>query len=184
MNLKEYIDWANSIDDYETAPKVADTSAWGFTILPGTFRTPKFVLQDIIKGTEGYDSVRNDLVTNWAKVTFPFLKCIDAKIQIQRPGEKCRPHLDFLGEYLQNVCEVMPGLLKLEHSLQKPGIDVWRLFVAVENHIPGHVFNVNNEEWKWSKGECMRLNNWQALHWTENTSNIDRVILKITGIKS
>ena len=43
---------------------------------------------------------------------------------------------------------------------------------------------LNNEEWKWSKGECMRLNNWQALHWTENTSNIDRVILKITGIKS
>jgi len=50
--------------------------------------------------------------------------------------------------------------------------------------VNGHIFNVNNEEWKWTKGECMRLNNWQALHWTKNTSDVDRVIIKITGIKS
>lgn len=184
MNLKEYINWTTSIDDYETAPKVADTSAWGFEVMPGSYRIPKLKLENASKGNEGYDSIRNDLVTNWAKVTFPFLKCIDAKIQIQRPGESCKPHLDFLGEYLQNVCETLPGLLKVKHSLQEPGIDVWRMFVAVEDHVDGHIFNINNKEWKWTKGECIRLNNWQALHWTKNTSNLDRVILKITGIKS
>ena len=30
MNLKEYIDWTKTINDYKTAPTVANTSAWGF----------------------------------------------------------------------------------------------------------------------------------------------------------
>ena len=77
----------------------------------------------------------------------------------------------------------MPGLLNVEHTLEKPGIDVWRMFVAIEDHVDGHIFAVNNKEWKWTKGQCMRLNNWQALHWTKNDSDQDRVIIKITGIK-
>ena len=184
MKLKEYINWANKLDEYQDSATLADLDAWGFEILPGNYRTPKLNLNDAIEGDEGYASIRNDLITNWAKVKWPFLKCIDAKIQIQKSGKECKPHLDFLGHYLENVCETLPGLLNLEHTLEKPGIDVWRMFVAVEDHVSGHIFSVNNKEWKWTKGECMRLNNWQALHWTKNTSDVDRVIIKITGIKT
>jgi len=183
MNLKEYISWANKLDEYQDSATLADLTSWGFEVMPGNYRIPKLNLDNATKGTEGYDSIRNDLITNWAKTTFSFLKCIDAKIQIQRPNESCSPHLDFLNDYLQNVCESMPGLLNVEHALDKPGIDVWRLFVAVDNHVEGQIFSANNKEWKWAKGECMRLNNWQALHWTKNNSNKDRVLIKITGIK-
>ena len=142
------------------------------------------LLENAVKGDEGYDSIRDDRITQWARVTWPFLRCVDAKIQIQRPGEVCKPHLDFLNDYLEGVCEVLPGLLNVEHSIEKPGIDVWRMFVAVENHVEGHIFSINNEEWKWTKGECIRLNNWQALHWTENKSTVNRTLIKITGIKT
>jgi hypothetical protein len=182
MKLKEYIKWANSIDEYETAPDLADLNSWGYEILPGSVRLPKFDLNNSVAGTEGYSSIRNDKITAWAKVTWPFLKCIDAKIQIQKPGEVCKPHLDFLGYYLEDVCEHYPKLLRVEHTLKNPGVDVWRMFVAVDNHVEGQIFNINNEDWKWSKNECIRLNNWQALHWTENKSKVDRVIIKITGI--
>tara|TARA_B100000927_G_C16396827_1_gene441682 strand:+ start:344 stop:907 length:564 start_codon:yes stop_codon:yes gene_type:complete len=183
MKLNEYISWANSLNEYQDSATLADSEAWGFEVLPGNYSTPKIDLKNVQTGDEGYDSVRNDLITNWAKVKWPFLECIDAKVQIQRPGEKCKPHLDFLGYYLENVCRKYPKLLRIDHTLQKPGIDVWRMFVAVDDHVTGQIFNVNNEEWKWTRGECMRLNNWQALHWTENKSTVDRVIIKITGVK-
>ena len=184
MKLKEYINWANKLDEYQDSSTLADLDAWGFEVLPGNYKTPKLNLDDAVPGDEGYASIRNDLITNWAKVKWPFLKCVDAKVQVQKPGEECKPHLDFLNDYLEGVCEVLPGLLNVEHTLEKPGIDVWRMFVAVEDHCDGHIFSVNNKEWKWRKGQCMRLNNWQALHWTRNTSDIDRVLIKITGIKS
>ena len=38
--------------------------------------------------------------------------------------------------------------------------------------------------WKWTKGQCIRLNNWQALHWTQNKSDRDRLLIKVTGIKT
>ena len=184
MNLKEYISWTKGIDEYKDSASLADPKACGYEVLPGSVRLPKLNLENAVKGDEGYDSIRNDLITNWAKVTWPFLRCIDAKIQIQRPGEQCNPHLDFLGDYLQGVCDTMPGLFKIEHSLERPGINIWRMFVALEDHVDGHIFSINNEEWKWEKGQCIRLNNWQALHWTKNTSNIDRAIIKVTGLKS
>ena len=95
MKLKEYIKWANNLDEYQDSATLADLNAWGFEVMPGSYRIPKLNLDNATKGTEGYDSIRNDLISNWAKVTFPFLKCLDAKIQIQRPGESCKPHLIF-----------------------------------------------------------------------------------------
>ena len=184
MNLKEYISWANTLDEYKDSASLADLNAWGYEVLPGNYKVPKLNLDNATKGSEGYDSIRNKFITHWAKDKWPFLNCIDAKIQIQRPGEECKPHLDFLNDYLEKVCETLPGLLNVEHSLEKPGINIWRMFVAVEDHIDGHIFSVNNKEWKWQKGQCIRLNNWQALHWTKNTSDVDRVIIKITGLKT
>ena len=52
MNLKEYINWTTSINDYETAPKVADTSAWGFEVMPGSYRIPKLKLENASKGID------------------------------------------------------------------------------------------------------------------------------------
>ena len=76
-----------------------------------------------------------------------------------------------------------PGLLNLQHSLDAPAIDVWRMFMAVDDQEPGQRFVINNEDWTWKAGDCMRLNNWRALHWTENTSKNNRTIIKVTGVK-
>lgn len=182
MNLKEYIEWTNSIDDYEVSPQVASASSWGFKELKNIV-VPMFDLSNSSQGDEGYSSIRNDEISNWARSQWPQLNFVEAKIQIQKPGETCHPHLDLLGEYLERICETIPGLLKLNHSLQKPAVDIWRMFVAIDDHVEGQVFNINNKEWIWKAGDCIRLDNWQALHWTENRSAVDRAIIKITGVK-
>ena len=76
-----------------------------------------------------------------------------------------------------------PGLLKLKHSLDAPALDIWRMFIAVEDQVLGQRFVINDKDWAWKEGDCMRLNNWQALHWTTNTSNKMRTIIKVTGVK-
>ena len=55
--------------------------------------------------------------------------------------------------------------------------------IAVEDQVWGQRFVINDWDWIWKAGDCMRLNNWQALHWTENTSKKDRTIIKVTGVK-
>ena len=182
MNLKEYINWTKTIDDYETAPNVANTKAWGFKKLKKV-NIPEIKIENAKDGDEGYWSFRNQELTEWAKGQWKDLTFLDAKIQIQKPGQVCEPHLDFLGYYLEDICMAHPGLLKLEHSLKTPAIDIWRMFIAVEDQIPGHIFSVNNVKWRWKAGDCMRLNNWQALHWTKNTSKKIRTIIKVTGVK-
>ena len=182
MILKEYIEWTKTINDYETAPNVANTKAWGFKKLKKV-NIPEIKIENAKEGDEGYWSFRNQELTEWAKGQWEDLTFLDAKIQIQKPGQVCEPHLDFLGYYLEDICMAHPGLLKLEHSLKTPAIDIWRMFIAVEDQIPGHIFSVNNVKWRWKAGDCMRLNNWQALHWTKNTSSVDRTIIKVTGVK-
>ena len=183
MNLKNYIEWTETVDEYKVSLELADKHAWGFKSM-NNVRFPKFNLDDPTDGGEGYHSVRNERITQWARMVWPELSCIEAKIQIQKPGEECSPHLDLVGEYLRGVCDTLPGLLKVAHTLKQPGVDLWRLFVATEDHVDGQIFNINDVQWKWQKGDCIRLNNWQALHWTKNDSDTDRIILKITGIKT
>ena len=184
MYLRDYIEWTKQINEYKDSPALADPEAWGFKSL-GKIQTPK--LQNLgqpTAGSEGYSSLRHDSLTKWARSTWPFLKCLDAKIQIQSPNEECKPHLDFLGYYLEQVCDSLPGLKNIPHSLHQPGIDVWRLFVAIDDQIDGQRFVINNNDWAWKAGDCIRLNNWQALHWTQNNSRVARSIIKITGIKT
>ena len=182
QNLRKYIEWTKQINDYKTAPEVADPKAWGFEDL-GQIKLPTAInLENATPGDEGYSSIRNDNLIEWAESTWPDLKCVDAKIQIQRPNEECKPHLDFLGDYLERVCESMPIMYGVLHSLEKPGLDVWRMFVAIDDHVPGQIFSINEKKWQWKSGDCIRLNNWQALHWTKNESKVDRAIIKITGI--
>ena len=182
MNLKEYIDWTKTINDYKTAPTVANTSAWGFKKLKKV-NVPDIKIKNATEGDEGYWSVRNNELNSWAKEIWSDLTFLDTKIQIQKPGQVCHPHLDFLGYYLEDVCMAHPGLLKLKHSLDDPAINVWRMFIAVKDQIPGQRFVINDKDWTWKAGDCIRLNNWQALHWTTNTSNSDRTIIKVTGVK-
>lgn len=182
MNLRNYINWTKSIDDYETAPIIANPDAWGHQEL-GRVEIPQIDYKDLKEGDQGYFNYRHDDITAWAKKTFVDLVHLDAKIQVQKPGQVCAPHLDFLGDYLEQVTATMPKLLELPHTLSRPCVDVYRLFVALEDQTPGQVFMINGNEWHWRRGDCIRLNNWQALHSTENTSRIDRPLIKITGIK-
>ena len=182
MNLKEYIAWSKTIDDYKEGEKLANINAWGFKKLEKV-TIPKIKIENFAKGNEGYSSIRYSVLTDWAKATWPDLKFIDAKIQVQKSGEVCHPHLDFLSLYLEDVCMAHPGLLKLKHSLDAPALDIWRMFIAVEDQVLGQRFVINDKDWAWKKGDCMRLNNWQALHWTTNTSNKIRTIIKVTGVK-
>ena len=84
---------------------------------------------------------------------------------------------------MERICETMPELLNSTHSLENPAVDVWRMFVAMDDHVQGQMFNINNRAWIWKAGDCIRLDNWQALHWTRNTSEKDRAIIKVTGVK-
>ena len=182
MNLKEYITWAKTIDAYKDGEKLANINAWGFKKLERV-NIPNVKIENSIAGDEGYSSIRNEELTEWAREQWEDLTFLDAKIQIQKPDQVCEPHLDFISYYLEDICMAHPGLLKLKHSLKAPAIDIWRMFIAVEDQITGHIFSVNNVKWRWKAGDCMRLNNWQALHWTENTSSVDRTIIKVTGVK-
>ena len=53
MKLKEYINWANKLDEYQDSATLADLDAWGFEVLPGNYRTPKlnFFVEAIRFGT-------------------------------------------------------------------------------------------------------------------------------------
>ena len=181
MFLRDYINWAKNIDEYQEGPKLANPKAWAYEKL-GKVRLPKLKIKNATPGDEGYSSVRSPMLVKWAEYTWPFLKFVDAKIQIQSPGQSCDPHLDFLNDYLDNVCKQEPELYDREHSLQTPGVDVWRMFVAIDDQVEGQRFIINDKDWKWQGGDCIRLNNWQALHRTRNDSATDRSIVKITGI--
>jgi hypothetical protein len=56
------------------------------------------------------------------------------------------------------------------------------MFVAMDDQIPGQRFIINGQDWHWTAGDCIRLNNWQALHSTINNSVTPRSLIKITGI--
>ena len=192
MNLKEYIDWHKELGYdgvYNISPELADPTAVGFKKMERV-SFPK--IQNLYdKGNLGewrgvneqYLGITDDKLTLWAQKKWPFLKFVKAKIQIQRPGERVKPHLDFCGDYLRIVSEQIPWLLKVKHTLEKPGIDIWRMSIAMEDQLEGQIFAFNNQNWEWKKGDCIRINTWRALHWTENKSKKDRPILKITGIK-
>ena len=176
MILKEYIEWTKTINDYETAPNVANTKAWGFKKLKKV-NIPEIKIENATEGDEGFWSFRNEKLTEWAREQWEDLTFLEAKIQIQTPGQVCKPHLDFLGYYLEDICMAHPGLLKLKHSLDAPAIDIWRMFIAVEDRVWGQRFVINDWDWIWKAGDCIRLNNWQALHWTKYTSSVVRTII-------
>ena len=96
MNLKEYITWAKTLDAYKDGEKLANINAWGFEKLERV-NVPNIKVEDAEEGTEGYWHFRNNKLSTWGSQTWPELEFLDVKIQVQKPGEVCPPHLDFLG---------------------------------------------------------------------------------------
>lgn len=182
MKLSEYIAWARHTDHYLHSPYYADPSSWSWKTLEPV-RIPKFDLPQLPKGTEGYSSYHDEKLQRWAELTWRDLSYIKCSIQIQYPGECCYPHLDLLGEFLAKVAVKHPELLGTEHSLSNPTLDCRRMFVAMEDQVLGQRFVINNQDWKWKKGDCISMNPWTALHHTENKSDKPRALIKITAIR-
>ena len=64
-----------------------------------------------------------------------------------------------------------------------PNLKAVRYFIACEDHVQGQNFTINNEKWIWKQGDAISLNVYRGLHFTNNKSNQDRYIIKITGIE-
>lgn len=182
MTLAEYIRWATSTDHYLESPYHADINAWSWQELPAV-KLPQLDIPELAKGSEGYSSYRTTKLQRWAELTWRDLSHIKCSVQVQQPGEVCHPHLDLLGEYLQQVAEQHPTLLEQPHSLHNPTVDCRRMFVAVEDQKPGQRFVINGKDWQWRQGDCISMNPWTALHHTANTGSHSRALIKITAVK-
>jgi len=198
QTLQEYIDWYQTLafeDMYDKYLELHDPAVPGF-VLPGNVSIPTDLINDIMNnnpdgepteflGVESkYQVQYDDRLLQWAQEQFPNLKFVKCRLQIQKPGEEVRKHMDLLGEYLKGVCENIPWLKKIKHSLANPGVDLHQLLIACDDQVDGQVIGFHNPgNWNWKKGDILRINTWRSLHWTKNTSNKVRVIIKVTGIE-
>ena len=87
MNLKEYIEWTKTINDYKTAPTVANTNTWGFKKLKKV-NVPEIKIENATEGDEGYWSVRNNELNNWAKEIWSDLVFLELIITGQKNNER------------------------------------------------------------------------------------------------
>ena len=104
---------------------------------------------------------------------------------------------DMYDKYLELHDPAVPGFVlpgkvsiptdlikKIKHSLANPGVDLHQLLIACDDQVDGQVIGFHNPgNWNWKKGDILRINTWRSLHWTKNTSNKVRVIIKVTGIE-
>ncbi len=196
MKLKEYIkqDYVNNLDYYKDTIKYADLDQSGWTNL-GRVITPDIEFLKMITTDERSDGHNNDNVytygkhpelTKWGYDAFRNVRLQDCRVQLQKPGDKVDPHVDTLIGHIENWIKEEPELGELEHSLENPNenLKAVRYFIGVEDRIDGQNFVINNKQWIWKSGEVISLNVWRGLHYTENTSNEDRYIIKITGIET
>jgi hypothetical protein len=192
-NIGEYIDWHQSMDfdeSYSMYPKLADSSVASFLPM-GKIDLPELIADDgrgynpNFRGTlSQYTVLEDESLLKWAAEKFPKLKFLKCRMQVQKPGEAVRAHLDLLGDYLRNVTVKAPWLRQIKHSLKNPGIDIHQYIIACDDQVEGQVFGFENPgPWQWKKGDYIRLNTWRGLHWTENKSKVDRPIIKVTGIE-
>jgi hypothetical protein len=191
-NLGEYIDWHQSLnfdETYDIYPKLADPSVTSFLPM-GKIDLPELITDDgrgfkpDFRGTlSQYTVLEDESLLKWAAEKFPKLKFLKCRMQVQKPGEAVRAHLDLLGDYLKNVSVKMPWIRKTKHSFKNPRIDIHQYIIACDDQVEGQVFGFENPgPWQWKKGDYIRVNTWQALHWTENKSEKDRAIIKVQGI--
>jgi hypothetical protein len=196
MNLGEYIDWYESLSYDEMFAKyreIADPNVPGYLPM-GKVNLPEELINEMTTrkpdrqpeylGVKSqYRVVDDNRLLRWAEKQFSNLKFVDCRMQSQMPGEKVPEHIDLLGFYLKTVTKQAPWLRKIQHSIDRPGIDVYQLIIACDDQIDGQVFGFDNPgNWNWTKGECIRVNTWRGMHWTENKSNKIRNVLKVRGI--
>ena len=196
MKLRDYVklDSAmDTIDQYQDTAKYADLTQPGWkelgnvevpdmsflTAITDDYRCKKHLPED------QYYYGRHDKLTEWGKKTFPNVRLQDVRIQMQEPGKKISPHVDSLVGHMAKWIEIDPSIGELEHTMENPNpnLKAVRYFIACEDHVPGQNFTINDKKWIWKKGDAISLNVWRGLHFTNNDSNQDRYIIKITGIE-
>jgi len=195
MKLSEYLNWLDSeeFDYYSDTIKFADHTQPGHTFvknvrLPQLDFIKKITTQPRADGKDlenVYTYGRHPMLDVWADKTFPELKYKQTLVQLQKPGDKVDAHVDTLHGQIRSWIEKEPELGDIEHSMENPNpnFKARRYFIGVEDHIAGQVFKLNNVEWIWKKGDTISLNVWRGVHNTFNASNVDRYIIKITGLE-
>lgn len=195
MQLKDYIkqDYVNNLDYYKDTIGYADLKQPGFTKLNSVEVPDIEFIKEITKDERSDGHNNNNVYTYgkhaalslWAKTTFPNIKFQDCRVQLQKPGDKVDAHVDTLLGHIEKWIELDPSLGELEHSMENPNpnLKAVRYFIACEDHVQGQNFTINNEKWIWKQGDAISLNVYRGLHFTNNESNQDRYIIKITGIE-
>lgn len=198
MKLSEYVkqDFVNDLDYYKDTIGYADLSqpGWkdlGNVYLPaGMLNFVKDISKDERKDGHNLDNVytygRHPDLNKWATETFPHVSFQDVRVQMQKPGDKVDPHVDTLFGQITKWIEQEPKLGEIEHSMENPNPDfhACRYFIAVEDHVDGQEFIINNKPWIWKSGDAISLNVWRAIHHTKNNSEVNRYIIKVTGIET
>ena len=197
MNLGEYIDYYGSLSYEELFAKYrehSDPNVASYVSLEKVNLPEQLISEMCTREPERqpehlgvksqYRVKYDDQLQTWAEQTFPHLQFVDVRMQSQPPGEKVPAHLDLLPVYLKKVCNKVPYLRKIKHSIEDPGLDVHQLIIACEDQVEGQVFGFDNPgQWHWTKGDCIRVNTWRGSHWTENNSTKTRHMLKVRGIQ-
>ena len=197
MKLKDFIklDSAmDSIEEYDTTTHHADLSQPGWKEL-GNVETPDLHFVESITHdfrckehlpTNAYYYGMHEELSAWGRKTFPNVRLQDVRIQMQEPGAEISPHVDSLMGHIAKWIELDPSIGELEHSMENPNpnLRACRYFVAMEDHVEGQDFIINEKPWVWKKGDAISLNVHRGLHHTKNTSDKDRYIIKVTGIET
>ncbi len=195
MLLKDYVkqNYDNNLDYYKDTVKYANLSQPGFTYI-GNVETPylefiELITKDDRKDGHNLDNFytygRHPKLDRWAQETFPNIKFQDCRSQLQEPGNKVDPHVDTLIGHIEKWIAKDSTIGEIDHSLENPNpyFKAVRYFIAMEDHIEGQDFIINNKKWIWKKGDVISLNVWRGVHNTINNSNKNRFILKVTGIE-
>ena len=148
MNLGEYIDYYGSLSYEELFAKYrehSDPNVASYVSLEKVNLPEQLISEMCTREPERqpehlgvksqYRVKYDDELQTWAEQAFPHLQFVDVRMQSQPPGEKVPAHLDLLPVYLKKVCNKVPYLRKIKHSIEDPGLDVHQLIIACEDQV-------------------------------------------------
>ena len=84
-----------------------------------------------------------------------FSECSITRCKNTNARTRCRdfPHVDSLMDHIAKWIELDPSIGELEHSMENPNpnLRTCRYFVAMEDHVEGQDFIINEKPWIWKK---------------------------------